>query len=41
MPHSLRRIPEWYQPSKFQYNARLMMGVAPGLFLLLTVTGKP
>jgi len=41
MPNALRRIPEWYQASTFQYNARLIVGVAPGLFLLLTVTGKP
>ena len=40
MPSSLRRVPDWFQLSPFQYNMRFMIAFLPGALLVATVTGK-
>ena len=40
MPHSLRKIPDWYQTGPFRYNLRFFVGALPSILLLTTVSGK-
>ena len=40
MPASMRKIPEWFQLSSFQYNARFLVAMAPGVLLISAVAGK-
>lgn len=40
MPHSLRKIPSWYQTGSFRYNLRFFVGALPSLLLITTVSGK-